>query len=90
MGASITVALISCGYQVLLKDLMPKNWKRDWEKIDCMLQSLVKKGCPWLSREAKETRQNGSRLRDSAATDLAIEAVLEKIDVKADVFSQLE
>ena len=91
MGASIAVALANCGYQVLLKDVDEKALEKGIERIDKMFQSLVKRGLPMVEADQKRrhirTALDYAELADS---DLVIEAVLEKMEVKDAVFRELE
>lgn len=91
MGASIAVALASCGYEVLLKDVNEKALESGIEKIDKILQSLVKRGLAMVeSDRRKKMIRCVLDYRELASVDMAIEAVLERIDVKREVFKQLE
>ena len=91
MGASIAVALVNSGYQVLLKDVDEKAIQAGMEKIDRMFASLVKRGLPQAEADQrKKMIRSAESYKDLASVDLAIEAVLEKLEVKAEVFSQLE
>lgn len=91
MGASIAVALINSGYQVFLKDVDQSALDSGISKIDRMMQSLVKKGLPMVEvdqrRKLIKTVEN---YRDLSEADVVIEAVLEKMEVKAAVFKELE
>ncbi|MBY0551019.1 MAG: 3-hydroxyacyl-CoA dehydrogenase [Candidatus Obscuribacterales bacterium] len=91
MGASISVAVASAGYEVLLRDVSVDALQQGLQKIDKMFQSLVRKGL------AEETAQrHRARIKtvtdysELADADLVIEAVLEKIDVKTAVFRELD
>lgn len=91
MGASIAVALISCGYEVILKDVDDAALQSGASKIDKMLQSLVKKGLPMVEADKRRKLvRTVLSYKEIADADLVIEAVLEKTDVKTDVFRQLE
>lgn len=91
MGASISVAVASAGYEVLLRDVSEDALQQGLKKIDKMFQSLVRKG---LAEEtAQEHRARIKTVMDYselADADLVIEAVLEKIDVKTAVFRELD
>lgn len=91
MGASIAVALVNSGHQVYLIDVDEKCLQSGLAKIDKMLQSLVKKGLPALEAERrKEMIRAICNYEEISDADIAIEAVVEKIDVKRKVFQQLE
>lgn len=91
MGASIAVALVNSGYEVLLMDVNNEALEKGVEKIDRMLQSLVKKGLPMVEADKRKKQiRTVVKYEELAAADLVIEAVLEKIEVKAAVFQELE
>lgn len=91
MGASITVALVNSGFQVLLKDVDQKALDAGIAKIDRMLGSLVKKGLPQAEADQRKSLISAvENYKDLAEVDLAIEAVLEKMEVKSAVFAELE
>ena len=91
MGASIAVALVNSGLQVLLKDIDQQALDSGMAKIDRMLASLVKKGLPQAEADQRKAMIKAvENYKDLADVDLAIEAVLEKMEVKTAVFQDLE
>lgn len=91
MGASIAVALVNSGFQVLLKDVDQAALDSGMAKIDRMLASLVKKGLPQAEADQRKGLIKAvANYKELADVDLAIEAVLEKIEVKTAVFKELE
>ncbi len=91
MGASIAVALVGSGYEVFLKEIDEKALQSGMDKVDKMLQSLVKRGLPMVeSDKRRKLIHPVIQYKEIKDADLVIEAVLEKLDVKADVFKQLE
>lgn len=91
MGASIAVALVNYGYEVILKDVDETALTNGLSRVDKMLQSLVKKGLPMTEADKrKKLISTTTEYQGLAKVDLVVEAVLEKIDVKVEVFRQLE
>ena len=91
MGASIAVALVNYGYEVILKDVDETALTNGLARVDKMLQSLVKKGLSMTEFDKrKKLISTTTEYQGLTRADLVIEAVLEKIDVKAEVFRQLE
>ncbi|MBX9571353.1 MAG: 3-hydroxyacyl-CoA dehydrogenase [Candidatus Obscuribacterales bacterium] len=91
MGASIAVALVNSGFQVLLKDVNQEALDGGIAKIDRMLASLVKKGLPQQEADQRKALiRTVENFKDLADVDLAIEAVLEKMEIKTAVFQELE
>ena len=91
MGASISVAVASAGYEVYLRDVSPDALEQGLKKIDKMFQSLIRKG---LAAEEAQSRKDRihpvTQYQQLENVDLVIEAVLEKIDIKQAVFRELE
>jgi 3-hydroxyacyl-CoA dehydrogenase / enoyl-CoA hydratase / 3-hydroxybutyryl-CoA epimerase len=91
MGASIAVALANCGYEVLLKDVNDAALERGMEKIDRILQSLVKRGLPMVeSFKRKKLIRPLADFSQLAELEFIIEAVPEDKQVKAEVFAEIE
>lgn len=91
MGASIAVALANYGYCVIMKDIDEKALTNGLSRIDKILQSLVKKGLPMTEADKrKKLITTATEYSALSNVDLVVEAVLEKIEVKIDVFRNLE
>lgn len=91
MGASIAVALVNSGLEVYLKDIDEKALQSGLSKIEKMLASLVKKGLPQAEADKRlKMVSTASSYEAIADVDLAIEAVVEKIEVKRSVFREIE
>jgi 3-hydroxyacyl-CoA dehydrogenase len=91
MGASIAVALAMNGLNVKIKELNAAAGNRGLKNIDDLLEKLVKKGLP--PQEAKGRRSLIELVHsfdDLHNADLVIEAVVEDLQVKREVFQQLE
>jgi len=91
MGASITVALLSHGYQVVLKESNDEFLKKGLANIEKIQQKRIEKGT-----EASVIDEENKRLEPTtdyaklADVDLVIEAVPENIDIKRSVFEDLD
>jgi 3-hydroxyacyl-CoA dehydrogenase len=91
MGSTITLALITHGFPVVLKDVDNNSVNAACAKIDRLLASRVAKGL--ASEEAEKQRALVHPSTDYSAfadVDLVIEAVPESIEVKKDVFGELD
>jgi 3-hydroxyacyl-CoA dehydrogenase len=91
MGSSITVALISRAFPVILKDVDEKAVQGGLANIDRMLKSRVAKGLP--EEEARNQRalvQTATDYASFSEVDFVIEAVSESIELKQKVFSDLD
>ncbi|HXH50926.1 MAG TPA: 3-hydroxyacyl-CoA dehydrogenase NAD-binding domain-containing protein, partial [Terriglobia bacterium] len=92
MGHGIAQVLVRNGYSVVLHDTTQELVGRGAEKISRGLGRDVEKG----RLTAEEKQQAESRLKttvelsDLASSDIVIEAVTEKFDVKAEVFRSLD
>lgn len=92
MGTGIAMAFLSGGYAVTLIDLNPEAVERAQGRIHKTLDGLVSKG---RLSEAASAAQKGrlviaSSLDATATADLIVEAVYENLDLKKDVFRQLD
>jgi 3-hydroxyacyl-CoA dehydrogenase len=91
MGSTIAMALISRGFPVVLKDIDEAAVEKGLATVDRLLKSRVDKGLS--EQEAAKQRaliQPTTQYSDFADIDIVIEAVPESIDMKRDVFEQLE
>ncbi len=92
MGHGIAQVLVRNGYSVVLHDTTQELVGRGAERISRGLARDVEKG----RLTAEEKQQAESRLKttveisDLASVDIAIEAVTEEFEVKAEVFRSLE
>ncbi|HEX6990193.1 MAG TPA: 3-hydroxybutyryl-CoA dehydrogenase [Bacillota bacterium] len=92
MGAGIAQVCAESGLEVLLYDLVPEATEHGLATIRKFLNRSVEKGRS--SVEAMEAalgriRPTGT-LDDAAAADVVIEAVIEKLDAKRELFSRLD
>lgn len=92
MGGGIAQVAAQAGYLVILNDIKEEFVKRGMDMITKNLTKSVEKGK--LVSSEKEAILNriskSTSLQDADAADLVIEAAIEKIEVKAQIFSQLD
>ncbi|MBT2649494.1 3-hydroxyacyl-CoA dehydrogenase family protein [Bacillus sp. ISL-34] len=93
MGHQIAMLAALGGYETILQDVQEKALDTAKEKLDVILTKWVQKGK--LSEDRKlaafSRLQYTSDLEKAASeADLIIEAVVEKLDVKQEVFAKLE
>ena len=92
MGVGISIAFASKGYQVFLYDINEDVLSAAQNRIEETLAVNVKKGR--MSSEAHDATiahlSYHSELKAMKETDLVIEAVVERMDVKKSVFKELD
>jgi 3-hydroxybutyryl-CoA dehydrogenase len=92
MGGGITQVAATAGYQVTMRDVAQEPLDRSMKEIERSLGKFVSK--EKLSEDqAKKALANiktTTDMADAADADLVVEAVFEKIDLKQDVFRQLD
>ena len=92
MGGGIAQVAAQAGYSVILNDIKDEFVLRGLSIIDKNLSRSVEKGK--LTAEDKETIlgriTKSTSLQDAAAADLVIEAAVENMAIKSQVFSQLD
>jgi len=92
MGAGIAQASLLAGYDVVVKELNPDLALSARARIDALLQKAVDKG--FLSADDRDERRahlNVTSLWTPVeSADLVVEAVVEIMDVKHDLFAELE
>jgi 3-hydroxybutyryl-CoA dehydrogenase len=92
MGGGITQVAATAGYQVTMRDIAQEPLDRSMKEIERSLGKFVSK--EKLSEDqAKKALANiktTTDMADAADADLVVEAVFEKIDLKQDVFRQLD
>ena len=92
MGSGIAQVCAAAGYQVFLHDLKPEYIERGRNGINKHLSRQVEKGR--LSPEQKQTVMEritpSATLNDAAEVDLVIEAAVENMEIKTNIFSQLD
>ncbi|ADL52664.1 3-hydroxybutyryl-CoA dehydrogenase [Clostridium cellulovorans] len=92
MGSGIAQAFASKGFEVVLRDIKDEFIERGLSGINKNLSKLVAKGK--MEEAAKEeilTRITGStNIEDVADCDLVIEAAVENMKIKKDIFAELD
>lgn len=91
MGSSISVAFVSRGIPVLLKDVNQAAVDSGLKNVERMLASRVQKGLS--EKEAKAQRELIEPATDYgrfAEVDFVVEAVAESVDIKRKVFEDLD
>lgn len=92
MGSGIAQVAAQAGFKVIMNDLDEKALERSQQTIDKFLSRDVEK--ERMTAEEKEKALNNltlsTSLEDGKTCDLVIEAVVENIDVKKEVFQKLD
>ncbi len=92
MGMGISQALAQNGFEVTITDLNEDILKANLDKTQKRIQSRVERG-KMTATEAKEvlTRiRTATKMQDIADVDLVIEAVVENMEVKKQIFTELD
>lgn len=92
MGGGITQVTATAGYQVKMRDMTDDILEKSVESIKWSLEKFASKG-KITEEQAKKAIDNikpTTELSDAADADLVIEAVFEKLELKQDVFKQLD
>ena len=92
MGSGIAQVCAAAGLDVVAREVDQKFIERGFSRIDSSLARVVKAG-KLTDEDAKKTRgriRGTTALSDFEDRDLVIEAVIEVMDAKKDVFEQLD
>jgi len=92
MGSGIAQVAAVAGYDVVLQDVSTQQLDHARTEIDSSLSRLVKKGVVTADDQtAALTRITTTDSLDAVAdADLVVEAIFEKLDVKQEIFRQLD
>ncbi|MDW7669866.1 MAG: 3-hydroxyacyl-CoA dehydrogenase NAD-binding domain-containing protein, partial [Bacillota bacterium] len=92
MGTGIAQITAQYGYEVVVYDLKEEIVEKSLERIEKVLSKLVVKEKIYEKQkeEILERITTTTNLEDMKDVDLVIEAVVENMDVKQDVFSNLD
>ena len=92
MGAGIAEVSARAGYDTLVREINDELLARGLDRIETSLQSAVQRGKRTAAeQEAARSRIRGTtRLEDFADRDLVIEAAIEDVGLKKDLFAQLD
>ncbi|QLD86863.1 3-hydroxybutyryl-CoA dehydrogenase [Natronomonas halophila] len=92
MGSGIAQVAATAGYDVVMRDIEQSFVEDGFETIDASLDSLVDSDeLTAEGAEAAKDRIDGTTdLADLADCDLVIEAAVEDVDIKQDIFADLD
>ena len=92
MGSGIAQVAAAAGYEVSMRDVDPEYVESGFETIENSLERLTERGdVTEVEAEATLDRIAGTTdLEDLADCGVVVEAVLEEMDVKRDVFADLD
>lgn len=92
MGAGIAQVAAQAGHSVVLTDTNPEQLQRAEQQIVKSLDKLVEKGKITLEQAEimKCSLSYSTQLSDHSAASLVIEAIIEKLEIKHQLFEQLE
>ncbi|NBB88350.1 MAG: NAD(P)-binding domain-containing protein, partial [Bacteroidetes bacterium] len=92
MGSGIAQVAVEAGHPVILYDAYPEALERSRKKFNSLMERLIAKG----KRTEEEVASNTERLRYEAdfsalkGADWVIEAAVEDMEIKKDIFARLE
>ncbi|HEX6481333.1 MAG TPA: 3-hydroxybutyryl-CoA dehydrogenase [Ktedonobacteraceae bacterium] len=92
MGAGIAEVCARAGYDTLVREINDELLARGLDRIETSMQSAVQRGkLTSADQEAARSRVRGTtRLEDFADRDLVIEAAIEDVRLKKELFAQLD
>lgn len=92
MGGGITQVTATAGYEVKMRDVTDEILDKSMESIKWSLDKFASKGriTEEQAKQALENIKPTTQMSDAADADLVIEAVFEKLELKQDVFKQLD
>ncbi len=92
MGAGIAEVCARVGYDTLVREINDELLAKGLERIETSMQSAVKHGkLTAADEDAARSRVRGTtRLEDFADRDLVIEAAIEDLQLKKELFAQLD
>ncbi|APX95613.1 3-hydroxyacyl-CoA dehydrogenase family protein [Natronorubrum daqingense] len=91
MGSGIAQVAATNGYDVVLRDVEPEFLENGFETIDHSLERLENRDALEAEPETVRGRIEGTTtLEDLAECDLVVEAALEELAVKREIFADLE
>ena len=91
MGSAIAQVAATSGYDVVMRDIEPAFVESGFETIDDSLNRFAEKDALEESPDTIRDRIEGTTdLEDFAGCDLIVEAALEEMEVKREIFADLE
>ncbi|WP_180850007.1 3-hydroxyacyl-CoA dehydrogenase family protein [Bacillus sp. UMB0893] len=92
MGSQIAMVCSLAGYPVTLQDVRAESLEKAKDFLDMQMEKRIKKG-RFTAEEVKSAFQRISfttSLEELTESDLVIEAIVEKLDVKRELFKKLD
>jgi 3-hydroxybutyryl-CoA dehydrogenase len=92
MGGGITQVAATAGFKVTMRDIADEPLQKSMKEIERSLGKFASKEkiTEDQARQALANIKTTTEMSDAADADLVIEAVFEKIDLKQDIFRQLD
>src|SRR5437899_12942179 len=92
MGAGVAEVCAHAGYDVLVREINDEFLAKGLERIEASMQTAVNRGkLTAADQEAARSRVRGTtQLEDFADRDLVIEAAIEDLQLKKELFAQLD
>jgi 3-hydroxybutyryl-CoA dehydrogenase len=92
MGAGVAEVCARAGYDTLVREINDEFLAKGLDRIEASMQSAVQRGKLTVAdQEAARSRVRGTtRLEDFADRDLVIEAAIEDLHLKQELFAQLD
>lgn len=92
MGSGIAEVCACAGYETLVREVNDEYLAKGFERIDKSMQTAVQRGkLTSADLDAAHSRLRGTiHLEDFADCDLVIEAAIEDLQLKKDLFAQLD
>ncbi len=92
MGSGIAQVAAEAGYSVIVREVSDELLKRGLGRIDAFLQKGVERGKLTAERKAEVLGrlQGTTKLDELAGADIVIEAVVESLDAKREVYQALD
>ncbi len=92
MGSGIAQVVAQAGYEVMVREVSAELVQKGTKLVEKNLQRLVDKGSiTEAERDAARSRLRGTtKLEDLGEADLIIEAIIEQLPAKKELFSALE
>lgn len=90
MGQGIAQVCASSGYEVLLHDADANAIERGIQSIGKNLDQAIAKGKSTEAKKAETLQRVKSSTFEMLKVDLIIEAIVEKLEIKQEIFSELE
>jgi len=92
MGHGISLVAAKAGYTVILRDIKEEFVNKGLQKIDKFLSRSVEKGkmTEQQKKDISDRITGTTNLKDLKDVDLVIEAIFEDVNVKKDIFKNLD